>query len=84
MHLTHRELVPVLPTDIKFVTSQELEDLYPTLTSKEREDAITKEYGAVFIMKIGGKLKSGKKHDGRSPDYDDWTLNGDILFWSHI
>jgi aspartate--ammonia ligase len=58
--------------------------MYPDFTSKEREDAITKTYGAVFIMKIGGKLKSGEKHDGRSPDYDDWELNGDILFWSDI
>lgn len=84
MHLTYNQLMPILPTAIKFITSQELEDIYPDLTSKERENAITKEYGAVFIMKIGGKLKSGEKHDGRSPDYDDWALNGDILFWSPI
>ncbi len=70
-----------LPEDIFFITSQELEDMYPKYTSKEREDAICKEHKAVFIMKIGGILKSGEKHDGRSPDYDDWSLNGDILFW---
>lgn len=70
-----------LPEKIFFIKSQELEDMYPDLTSKEREDAITKEYKAVFIMQIGDKLKSGERHDGRSPDYDDWSLNGDILFW---
>ncbi|MGG7144575.1 aspartate--ammonia ligase [Clostridium nigeriense] len=70
-----------LPEDIFFITTQELEDIYPDLTPKEREDAICKEHKAVFIMKIGDTLKSGKKHDGRSPDYDDWSLNGDILFW---
>ena len=71
-----------LPEDIKFITAQELEDRYPELTPKEREYAAAKEYGAVFIMQIGGKLKSGNKHDGRAPDYDDWTLNGDLLMWS--
>lgn len=71
----------ILPEDIFFITSQELEDLYPSLSTKEREDAICKEKGAVFLMQIGGTLKSGEKHDGRSPDYDDWTLNGDLLFW---
>ena len=64
--------------------AQELEDMYPDMTAKEREDAITKEHGAVFIMKIGGQLKSGKKHDGRSPDYDDWELNGDIILWNEV
>lgn len=71
----------MLPDDIFFVTSQELEDMYPNLTAKEREKAIAKEHGAVFIMQIGGKLKSGKIHDGRAPDYDDWTLNGDIIVY---
>lgn len=71
-----------LPEDIFFITTQELEDLYPDSTAKEREDAICKDKGAVFIMQIGGVLKSGEKHDGRSPDYDDWKLNGDILFWN--
>ncbi len=67
-----------------FITSQELEDMYPELTSKQREDAITKKHKTVFIMQIGGVLKSGNKHDGRAPDYDDWSLNGDILMWSDV
>ncbi len=71
----------LLPEDIFFITSQELEDMYPDLTPKEREYAISKEKGAVFLMQIGGKLRSGKPHDGRAPDYDDWTLNGDILVY---
>ncbi len=70
-----------LPDTIEFFTTQELEDKYPDLTPKEREDVVAKEYKAVFIMKIGGALKSGIKHDGRAPDYDDWELNGDIVFW---
>jgi aspartate--ammonia ligase len=70
-----------LPDEIFFITSQELEDMYPKLSPKEREDAICKDKGAVFVMQIGGVLKSGQKHDGRAPDYDDWSLNGDILFW---
>ncbi|MGG7177062.1 aspartate--ammonia ligase [Clostridium paraputrificum] len=77
-------LIPInkeLPEEIYFITTQELEDRYPDLTPKEREDAICKAEGAVFIMKIGDLLNSGEKHDGRAPDYDDWKLNGDILFW---
>jgi aspartate--ammonia ligase len=70
-----------LPEDIFFITTQELEDRYPELDPKGREDAILKEKKAVFIMKIGGILKSGIRHDGRAPDYDDWELNGDIVFW---
>jgi aspartate--ammonia ligase len=70
-----------LPDEIHFVTTQELEDRWPDKTPSEREDAITKELGCVFLMQIGWPLKSGKRHDGRAPDYDDWTLNGDILFW---
>ena len=70
-----------LPEEIFFITTQELEDKYPNLTPKEREDAICKEHKAVFIMKIGDILNSGEKHDGRAPDYDDWSLNGDIVFW---
>ena len=66
---------------VTFVTSQQLEDLYPTLSSKERENTFTKEHKTVFIMQIGDALKSGKPHDSRAPDYDDWALNGDILFW---
>jgi aspartate--ammonia ligase len=70
-----------LPQEISFITTQELEDRYPMLSPKEREDRIAEEKGAVFIMQIGGHLKSGIKHDGRAPDYDDWSLNGDIIFW---
>jgi aspartate--ammonia ligase len=77
-------LQPHLPAEISFISSQELEDLYPGLPPKEREDAITEEKGAVFVMQIGGVLKSGEKHDGRAPDYDDWSLNGDILFWNPL
>lgn len=73
-----------LSRDVKFITSQELEDMYPDLTAKERENAIVKEYKTVFLMQIGDVLKSGKKHDGRAPDYDDWKLNGDILFWNDV
>lgn len=74
----------ILPKQIFFITSQELEDKYPGFTSKERESAIAKEKGAVFIMKIGDLLESGEKHDGRAPDYDDWDLNGDIIFWNPV
>ncbi|MGI5965385.1 MULTISPECIES: aspartate--ammonia ligase [Anaerotruncus] len=70
-----------LPDHLEFFTSQELEDLYPDLTPKQREDAVAQKYGAVFISQIGGALRSGKPHDGRAPDYDDWQLNGDILIW---
>ena len=76
-----KKLKKTLPNEIFFITSQELEDLYPDKNPKERENLITKEKEAVFIMKIGKKLKSGIPHDGRSPDYDDWELNGDILLW---
>ena len=87
------QLVPQLPQEIKFISAEDLCKKYPTLTSKEREDAAAKEYGAVFIMGIGGKLSDGKKHDGRAPDYDDWStpntegfsgLNGDIILWNNI
>ena len=73
-----------LSRDVTFVTGQELEDRWPELSSKEREHAIAKECGTVFLMKIGRKQKSGKPHDGRAPDYDDWDLNGDILFWNDV
>ena len=66
------------------VTSQELEDMYPDLTSKEREDAYLREHRCALIMQIGGKLKSGKPHDSRAPDYDDWELNGDIMFYNDV
>ena len=71
----------ILPDEIFFITSQELEDRYPDLTPKEREYTITKEKGAVFIMQIGGVLASGERQDGRSPDYDDWSLNGDLIVY---
>lgn len=72
---------PILPEEIYFLTAQELEDMYPDKTPKEREHEIAKEKGAVFLMQIGGALASGQPHDGRAPDYDDWTLNGDILVY---
>jgi aspartate--ammonia ligase len=78
------EIRTELPNEIFFITAQELEDMYPDKTPKEREDLITKEKRAVFIKQIGGKLKSGEKHDGRAPDYDDWELNGDILLWCDV
>ena len=70
--------------DVTFITTQELEDKYPDLTPKEREHAICREHKTVFLMQIGRKLRSGKPHDGRAPDYDDWDLNGDILFWNDV
>ena len=73
-----------LPQEITFVTSQELLDRYPELTAKERENKICEEKKAVFVMKIGDVLTNGEKHDGRAPDYDDWSLNGDILFWNPL
>lgn len=85
------DIPSVLPKEITFVHSEDLVKRYPTLTSKERENAICKEHGAVFLIGIGGKLSDGKAHDGRAPDYDDWTtvsegeykgLNGDILVWN--
>jgi len=78
------QLIKILPEEITFITTQELEDMYPQLTPKEREHAISKEKKAVFIMRIGDVLTSGTKHDGRSPDYDDWDLNGDIIFWNPV
>lgn len=87
------DLKPSLPSKITFIHSEELLQKYPNLDDKERENEITKQYGAVFIMGIGGKLSNGKKHDGRAPDYDDWStknsdgyfgLNGDILLWNPI
>ncbi len=70
--------------DVFFITSQELEDMYPDMTAKERENEITRKYRSVFIMQIGNVLKSGKRHDGRAPDYDDWSLNGDLLIWNDV
>ncbi len=70
-----------LNENVFFIDSQELEDMYPQLTPKQRENKVCEKYGTVFVMKIGSALKSGEKHDGRAPDYDDWSLNGDLLFW---
>ena len=80
----YREIHTDLPNEIFFITSQELEDMYPNKTPKERENLICKEHKAVFLEKIGGVLRSGERHDGRSPDYDDWELNGDILLWNDV
>ena len=73
---------PMHSPEVTFITTQELEDLYPDLTPKERENAFVKEHGTTFLMQIGRALNSGLPHDGRAPDYDDWDLNGDILFWN--
>ena len=73
-----------LPEQITFITTQQLLDKYPNLSVKEREHEAVKEYGAIFLMQIGGKLSNGEKHDGRAPDYDDWTLNGDILLYNKV
>ncbi len=75
------QAVKKLPDEITFVTTEELLERYPLLTPRERENAITREYGCVFLMHIGDTLSDGKPHDDRAPDYDDWHLNGDILFW---
>ena len=72
---------PFLNGTVTFITAQELEDRWPELSPKQREDRICEECGSVFISQIGGKLRSGKPHDGRAPDYDDWSLNGDLLVW---
>ncbi len=76
--------VPVLPKEIGFMTTTELEDEFPELSPREREDAAAKRFGAVFLMQIGAPLKNGQPHDGRAPDYDDWSLNGDILLWDEV
>ncbi|WP_455538525.1 aspartate--ammonia ligase [Terrisporobacter sp.] len=84
VHMIYPEVECVLPEEITFMTTQELLDMYPNLTAKEREDAIVREKKAVFLMQIGKVLSNGEKHDGRSPDYDDWDLNGDILFYNPV
>lgn len=86
LFISHRypKIKPILPEKIHFISTQELEDKYPQLSPKERENRICRKYGAVFVHQIGDVLASGQKHDGRSPDYDDWTLNGDILLWSPV
>ena len=79
------QLTTTLDREVTFITSQELEDLYPDLkTGSEREKAFVREHHTAFIMQIGGKLKSGNRHDGRAPDYDDWQLNGDLFFWDEV
>ncbi len=79
------QLTTTLERDVTFITSQELEDLYPDLkTGSEREKAFVREHHTAFIMQIGGKLRSGNRHDGRAPDYDDWQLNGDLFFWDEV
>jgi aspartate--ammonia ligase len=89
----YQSIHPILPAEIKFISTEELLQKYPDLTPKEREFEITKEFGAVFLIGIGGRLSNGAPHDGRAPDYDDWSsknedggfgLNGDILFWNPI
>ena len=77
-------VLPRLKRQVSFVTAQQLEDLYPEMTAKERENAYLKEHGTAFIIGIGAPLRSGKPHDGRAPDYDDWSLNGDIMFWNDL
>ncbi len=84
LHATYRNFTVKLPKEITFITSQELLDMYPNLSAKERENAIAKEKGAVFIMQIGDLLSNGEKHDGRAPDYDDWSLNGDIILYHEL
>ena len=81
MAIRYDYIEEILPKDIFFITTQELEDLYPGLSSKEKEYWIAKEKGAVFLMQIGDKISTGEPHDGRAPDYDDWSLNGDILVY---
>ena len=78
------QFTPLLPDKITFISSQELENEWPNLSPKERERAIVKRHKAVFLVGIGGVLESGEKHDGRSPDYDDWELNGDFLFYNPV
>ncbi len=82
--LRYPDILGNICTEPYFITTQELADMYPDKTSHERERLITMEHKTVFIMQIGGKLANGEKHDGRAPDYDDWSLNGDILIWDSV
>ena len=82
LHVRFPQLRTELCRKVSFVTTQELEDMYPDMTGSERENAYVKEHKTAFVMQIGGKLRSGNRHDGRAPDYDDWQLNGDIFFWN--
>ena len=84
LHVRFPQLRVELSDEVAFVTTQELEDMYPDMTGSQRENAFLKEHKTACIMQIGGKLKSGNKHDGRAPDYDDWNLNCDIFFWNDV
>ena len=84
LYVEFPQITPMLPEDIFFITAEELLQRYPGLSPKERENAIAKRYGAVFIQGIGSKLSDGQAHDGRAADYDDWALNGDILLWNPL
>ena len=84
LYVEFPQITPILPEDIYFITAEELLQRYPGMSPKERENAVTREYGAVFVMGIGGPLSNGEPHDGRAADYDDWSLNGDILLWNPI
>ena len=84
IHELYPTILPCLPSEIAFISSQDLEDRYPAFSAKEREHAIAKEAGAVFITQIGQTMRSGQLHDGRAPDYDDWSLNGDIIVWNPV
>lgn len=93
IHQKYAEIIPILPSEITFIHAEELLTLFPNLTPKERENEITRKHGAVFIMGIGGELSNGERHDGRAPDYDDWSsenelghigLNGDLLVWNPV
>ena len=84
LHVRYPQLRTELSPEVSFVTTQELEDMYPDLTGDERENAYVKEHHTACIMQIGGTLRSGKRHGGRAPDYDDWNLNCDIFFWDEV
>ena len=84
LHTEFPELNVTLKREMATVTTQELEDMYPSLTPKEREDAFLKEHKTALITQIGGRLRSGEKHDGRAPDYDDWLINGDIMYYNEV
>ena len=84
LHVRFPQLRVELDTEVSFITTQELEDLYPDMTGSQREQAYVKEHKTACIMQIGKKLQSGTKHDGRAPDYDDWDLNCDIFFWNDV
>ena len=84
LHVRYPQLRVDLDPNVSFITTQELEDMYPDMTGSQRENAYLKEHHTACIMQIGGKLRSGNRHDGRAPDYDDWNLNCDIFFWDEV